>query len=177
MLILRHAWLNLWDKRMLLAESTRLLSFYVISGKEQDQSIEIESYILSPGLVSRDFTQICCVVNITFWGTKWIWQTFLPRLRLKHPSSRWLEHFGYNDGYIIISLSRTSCCSEGLRVDSWSTYFLTIWCFPSYSEIMVQHLPIFSCHNLMRAKIDFTAIQLFFEPRGTNHNSIVAKVR
>ena len=24
--ILRHAWLNLWDKRMLLAESTRLLS-------------------------------------------------------------------------------------------------------------------------------------------------------
>ena len=25
--ILRHAWLNLWDKRMLLAESTRLLSF------------------------------------------------------------------------------------------------------------------------------------------------------
>ena len=25
--ILRHAWLNLWDKRMLLAESTRLLIF------------------------------------------------------------------------------------------------------------------------------------------------------
>ena len=27
--ILRHAWLNLWDKRMLLAESTRLLSLFV----------------------------------------------------------------------------------------------------------------------------------------------------
>ena len=27
--ILRHAWLNLWDKRMLLAESTRLLSFWI----------------------------------------------------------------------------------------------------------------------------------------------------
>ena len=26
--ILRHAWLNLWDKRMLLAESTRLLSLF-----------------------------------------------------------------------------------------------------------------------------------------------------
>ena len=28
--ILRHAWLNLWDKRMLLAESTRLLSRLVV---------------------------------------------------------------------------------------------------------------------------------------------------
>ena len=27
--ILRHAWLNLWDKRMLLAESTRLLSLHI----------------------------------------------------------------------------------------------------------------------------------------------------
>jgi hypothetical protein len=31
--ILRHAWLNLWDKRMLLAESTRLLSLTIFRRK------------------------------------------------------------------------------------------------------------------------------------------------
>ena len=31
--ILRHAWLNLWDKRMLLAESTRLLSHFLFCCK------------------------------------------------------------------------------------------------------------------------------------------------
>ena len=32
--ILRHAWLNLWDKRMLLAESTRLLSLFTSKQKQ-----------------------------------------------------------------------------------------------------------------------------------------------
>ena len=35
--ILRHAWLNLWDKRMLLAESTRLLSLPYLRRQKPDR--------------------------------------------------------------------------------------------------------------------------------------------
>ena len=43
--ILRHAWLNLWDKRMLLAESTRLLSFW----------------------------EVCCIYRMRLKQLHWIW--------------------------------------------------------------------------------------------------------
>ena len=56
--ILRHAWLNLWDKRMLLAESTRLLSRGSSVGTNPNQ-IRIQS--------QKGLRPSCCGTFLCFW--------------------------------------------------------------------------------------------------------------
>ena len=71
--ILRHAWLNLWDKRMLLAESTRLLSLslrtHIAAGEQMQQKKEPEH--------SHQTAQASCWFNSSYFRNSipstWVW--------------------------------------------------------------------------------------------------------
>ena len=65
--ILRHAWLNLWDKRMLLAESTRLLSMTFFSEqKKKCTSLERAVRFYSKPLFSLEFIYSICLSKEDF---------------------------------------------------------------------------------------------------------------
>ena len=73
--ILRHAWLNLWDKRMLLAESTRLLSRLVVR-------LELVSH--------NNGTSRQLVNKHKSTGTFTI--TYITQRKYKHTQSHWLPN-------------------------------------------------------------------------------------
>ena len=108
-LILRHAWLNLWDKHMTTGRMHSLTYFVLRQGRVSQQrhqfnrpkeGANIFRPPLGPWRGPRRARFLIVLIKmdllVSFWSSKWFLLRFWPRITSNQTKSRWIDYpFGY----------------------------------------------------------------------------------